>query len=158
MQGLIITNIQVFHFKILPQRSGATGSNPTGLQIKPQQLADGGWRGKSALKRRGEESHSEGGWAGLGAKTSPGKQGVNKLCWQSNIPGIHTRACIHNRWVYYGTPNEAAASDFKVTQPRSQPRSYYFIILMEICWTNLASGTTKWAKEISEQLTCYLWY
>lgn len=127
LQCLIKTDIQVFHCEILPQRCGATGRDPSRPQIRPQQLADGGWRGKSSLKRRGEPQW---GWVGRagGVKTTPGKQGVNKLCWQPNIPQIHTRACIQNRRVYSGTAKEAAVSDFKVTRPRGEPRNYYLII------------------------------
>lgn len=61
LQCLIKTDIQVFHCEILPRRCGATGRDPSRPQIRPQQLADGGWRGKSSLKRRGAPQW---GWVG----------------------------------------------------------------------------------------------
>lgn len=73
LQRLARTDTSVFHCEILNQGCGATGRNPSGLRIKPQQLADGGWREKSSLKRRGEPRR---GWLGKGSgvKTTPGKQ------------------------------------------------------------------------------------
>ena len=78
-------------------------------------------------RRRGEPQLGWVGGQGWGVKTTPGKQGVNKLCWQSNTADIHV--CLRQRTgrVYYGTANEAAVSDFKVTWPRGEPRNYYFI-------------------------------
>lgn len=105
---------------------------------------------KSSLKRRGEPQRR---WLGKG-------WGLIRHLESRNIPRIRTRACIQNRRVYYGPPNEAAVSDFKVTRPRGEPRNYYFIIFKRNLSGQylLAAGTTKWAKEISEWLTFYLWY
>lgn len=127
VQCLIITDIQIFHCEILPWRCGATGRNPSGAAN--QTAAVGRWRleGKELFKEERRVTMRMGGH-GREAKALPGKQGVNKLCWQSNIPRLHAHACIQNRWIYYGTASEAAASDFKVTQPRGELRNSYFII------------------------------
>lgn len=97
---------------------------------------------------------------GWGVKKTPGGQGVDKLWWQANIPRMHTRACIQNRWVYYGAANEAAVSVFKVTQPRGELRNYYFIIFKgnlqsQYLWLQAELNEPK--KSVNGSLF-YLWY
>lgn len=84
LQRLVRTDTLVFHCEILNRGCGATGRNPTGLQIKPQQLADGGWREKSSLKRRGEPRR---GWLGKG-------WGLKRRLESRNIPRIRN-TCMH---------------------------------------------------------------
>lgn len=96
--GLIISDLQVFHCEILPRRRGATDRDPGGPQIKPQQLADGGQRGESGLKRRGEPRSGRVGGGGLGLEMTRESEELNTWKARSqqaplvNIPQISTRA------------------------------------------------------------------
>lgn len=118
--------------KSSPGDAAQLAVTPAGPQIKPPQLADGGRRGESGLKRRGEpRSGRVGGKGGVGMTRESEELNTWKARSQqaplANIPRISTRARAEEP-VYYGTALGAAVSHVKVTWPRGEPRNYYFIV------------------------------